>query len=134
MTSVTAAPIRVRMSKILVAPLVYATASAPEITSAAPINVSCPNFMPSPPYPARKPCSLPSPLIERPVGRPDHPPGHPGEMLSCRAPRRLAGICVLLTRHDHGSGVDVGAGVAGAGVPSCGICPAGGDGCGAGLA
>ena len=30
-----------------------ATASPPEITSAAPINVSCPNFMPSPPYPAR---------------------------------------------------------------------------------
>ena len=42
------------MSKIFEAALVYATVSPPEITSAAPIKVSCPNFMPPPPYPARK--------------------------------------------------------------------------------
>jgi len=50
MTIVTAAPIRFRMSKILEVALVYATVSPPEITSAAPIKVSCPNFMPSPPH------------------------------------------------------------------------------------
>src|ERR1700750_1559225 len=79
MTSVTAAPIRVRMSKILVAPLVYATASPPEITSAAPINVSCPNFMPSPPYPARKLRQICPPRCRCPEGSAGERPGRYGD-------------------------------------------------------
>ena len=41
MTNVAAAPIRVRMSRILEAALVYVYVSPPEITSTDPINVSC---------------------------------------------------------------------------------------------
>jgi hypothetical protein len=41
MTIVAAAPIRVRMSRIFEAALVYANVSPPEITSTDPIKVSC---------------------------------------------------------------------------------------------
>jgi len=41
MTNVAAAPISVRMSRILEAALMYANVSTPEITSTDPIKVSC---------------------------------------------------------------------------------------------
>jgi hypothetical protein len=49
MTIVTAAPVRVRMSKVFEGTLVYANVSPPEATRPIPIKVSCPNFM-APPY------------------------------------------------------------------------------------
>src|ERR1035441_7516727 len=72
MTNVAAAPIRVRMSRILEAALVYVYVSPPEITSTDPINVSCQSIAITSPRillashakvyrRGRRPCSPPGP-------------------------------------------------------------------------
>jgi len=67
--------------------LVYATVRPPEITSAAPIKVSCPNFMPSPPHPARKPRQICPPTLPRAaMVRSQHNLRSPGHHLQAVSP------------------------------------------------